>query len=127
MKLKLVSIEKDGIVRVAADGNITTADFHGNTNQNPLESVLGATWFTTRVLLDLSQTDYIDSSAIGWLIGSQKAFKQGGGAMVVHSVQPSVKQILDLLKIERVVPICADEPQARATLATATGPTGATR
>ena len=122
MKLKLVSIEKDGIVRVAADGNITTADFHGNAD-NPLQQVLGANWFTTRCLLDLGQTDYIDSSAIGWLIGSQKAFKQGGGALVVHSVQPSVKQILDLLKIERVVPICADEAQARATLATATGAT----
>jgi anti-sigma B factor antagonist len=122
MKLKLVSIEKDGVVRVAADGNITTADFHGGNAHNPLETVLGATWFTNRVLLDLGQTDYIDSSAIGWLIGSHKAFKQGGGGLVVHSVQPSVKQILDLLKIERVVRICADEAQARSALAT-----GATR
>src|SRR5215212_1490096 len=114
MKLKLVSIEKDGTVRVAADGNITTADFHGTSGKNPLEAILGATWFSNRVLLNLEQTDYIDSSAIGWLIGSHKAFKEGGGTLVVHSVQPSVRQILDLLKIERVVPICADERQARA-------------
>ena len=113
MKLTLVSIDKDGgVVRVAVDGNITTADFQGS--KNPLETLLGVTWFTNRVLLDMDKADYIDSSAVGWLIGSHKAFKEGGGSLVIHSVQPSVRQILDLLKIDRVVPICADESQARA-------------
>src|SRR3954447_10285051 len=114
MKLSLVSIEKNGVVRVAAEGNITTQDFQSADNKNPLEKLLGVTWFTNKVMLSLDRTDYIDSSAIGWLIGSHRAFKEGGGALVVHSVQPSVKQILDLLKIERVVPIFADEGQARA-------------
>jgi anti-anti-sigma factor len=112
MKLTLVSIEKDGIIRVAADGNITTADFAAS-GKNPLEALLGMTWFTNRVLLNLDRTDYIDSSAIGWLIGCQKAFKDGGGMLVVHSVQPAVKQILDVLKIGRVVPLVADETEAR--------------
>jgi anti-anti-sigma factor len=112
MKLTLLSIEKDGIVRVATDGNITTADFEAGA-KNPLEALLGETWFNTRVLLSMEKTDYIDSSAIGWLIGSQKHFKDGGGALVVHSVQPSVKQILELLKIGRVVPLAKDEAEAR--------------
>ena len=113
MKLTLTSIEKDGIVRVAADGNITTADFD-SSGKNPLESLLGVTWFTNRVLLNLDRTDYIDSSAIGWLIGTHKAFKEGGGTLVVHSLQPAVKQILTVLKIGRVVPLVADETEARA-------------
>src|SRR2546421_7257793 len=103
MKLTLVSIEKDGIVRVAADGNITAADFDAS-GKNPLETLLGITWFTNKVLLDMSKTDYIDSSAIGWLIGCHKSFKDGGGTLVVHHVQPSVRQILDVLKIGKVVP-----------------------
>ena len=113
MKLTLVSIEKDGIIRVAADGNITTADFDAS-GKNPLEALLGITWFTNRVLLSLDRTDYIASSAIGWLIGCQKVFKDGGGVLIVHSVQPAVKQILDVLKIGRVVPLVADETEARA-------------
>jgi anti-anti-sigma factor len=113
MKLTLTSIEKDGIVRVTADGNITTADFD-SSGKNPLESLLGVTWFTNRVLLNLDRTDYIDSSAIGWLIGTHKAFKEGGGTLVVHSLQPAVKQILTVLKIGRVVPLVADETEARA-------------
>jgi len=113
MKLQLVSIEKDGIVRVAAEGNITTADFDAS-GKNPLEKLLGVTWFTNRVLMNLDRTDYIDSSAIGWLIGTQKAFRDGGGTLVVHSLQPAVRQILDVLKIGRVVPMVADETEARA-------------
>jgi len=113
MKLTLVSIEKDGIIRVAADGNITTSDFD-SSGKNPLESLLGLTWFTNRVLLNLDRTDYIDSSAIGWLIGTQKSFAEGGGVLVVHSVQPAVRRILDVLKIGRVVPMVADETEARA-------------
>jgi anti-anti-sigma factor len=112
MKLSLVSIEKNGVVRVAAEGNITTQDFSAS-DKNPLEKLLGVTWFTNKVMLDLDRTDYIDSSAIGWLIGSQRAFKDGGGKFVVHSIQPAVRQILDLLKIGKVVPLVADEPEAR--------------
>ncbi len=113
MKLTLVSIEKDGIIRVATEGNITTSDFEAG-GKNPLEAALGQTWFTNRVLLNMERTDYIDSSAIGWLIGCHKSFKDGGGVLIVHSVQPSVKQILDVLKIGRVVPLAKDEAEARA-------------
>jgi len=113
MKLTLLSIEKDGTIRVATDGNITTSDF-GAGGKDPLEALLGATWFTTKVLMNMEKTDYIDSSAIGWLIGCHKKFKDGGGALIVHSVQPSVKQILDVLKIGRVVPLVKDEAEARA-------------
>ena len=115
MKLTLLSIEKDGIIRVATEGNITTADFEAGA-KNPFETLLGATWFSTKVLLNMEKTDYIDSSAIGWLIACQKSFRDGGGALIAHSVQPSVKQILDVLRIGRVVPLVKDEAEARATV-----------
>ncbi len=113
MKLSLLSIDRDGVVRVASEGNITCDDFRTDGNKNPLESVLGTSWPTTRVLLDLDKTNYIDSSAIGWLIDASKKFKQGGGALAVHSIRPTVKQVLDLLKVSRVVPMADTEPAAR--------------
>ena len=92
MKLALVSIEKDGVIRVATDGNITAGDFSPE-GKNPLEGLLGLTWNTTRVMLDMGQTAYIDSSAIGWLIGTSRAFRDAGGSFVIHSVQPAVRQL----------------------------------
>jgi anti-anti-sigma factor len=115
MKLTLVSIEKEGLIRAATDGNITAGDF-SPAGKNPLETLLGLTWANTRLLLDLSKTTYIDSSAIGWLISTSRAFRDGGGAFVIHSVQPAVRQIMDVLRIGRVVPIADDEPAARKVL-----------
>lgn len=112
MKLSLVSIDKDGVIRVAAEGSITAADFPTEA-RNPLETLLGLTWSTTRVLMNLAPVNYIDSSAIGWLIGTVRAFREGGGKFVVHGVQPSVKQIFEVLRVGRVVPIAEDEAAAR--------------
>jgi anti-anti-sigma factor len=112
MKLSLVSIDKDGVIRVAADGSITAGDFPTD-GKNPLETLLGLTWSTTRVLLDLSNISYIDSSAIGWLIGTVRSFREGGGKFVLHGVQPNVKQIFEVLRVGRVVPIAEDEAGAR--------------
>ena len=41
--LSLVSIDKDGCIRVASSGNLTSANI-SFSQKNPLESVLGATW-----------------------------------------------------------------------------------
>lgn len=112
MKLTLLSIEKDGIIRIASEGPILAGDFDP-VGRNPLEAVLGVTWSSMKVLLSFEKTDYVDSSAVGWLIATQKAFKQNGGALIVHSIQPSVKQIFDLLKIGKVVPLVSDESEAR--------------
>jgi len=104
MKLTMVSIEKGGLILVAAEGNITAADVDP-TVVNPLQTLLGATWSTNRVLLNMEQSGYIDSSAIGWLMSTHKAFKEAGGQMVIYNVQPAVRQLLDMLKIGRILPI----------------------
>ena len=112
MKISLAGIERDGFVKLTAEGTVTTADF-GADGKNPIETVLGPAWNTFRVLLDMASVSYIDSSAIGWLIGSQKAFREKGGAFAVYHLQPSVRQVLDLLKVGRVVPLCENELSAR--------------
>lgn len=112
MKLQLVSIERDGLVKIATQGNITSTDIDA-AGPNPLEKILGKNWSQMRVLLDLNETQYIDSSAIGWLIGSGKHLREGGGTLVVYGVQPAVRQVLDLLKVGRVVPLVEDELGAK--------------
>jgi anti-anti-sigma factor len=116
MKIQMVSIGKDGLIRLAATGNITSGDFDAS-GINPLATVLGPNYAQMRVVLDMSQCTYIDSSAIGWLIKTQKELKAAGGQFVLHSVQPSVRQVLDLLKVGRVVPIVDGEDAATAVMA----------
>ena len=118
MNLTLQGIEKEGFVKVATDGNITGSSVPAG-GDNPLAKVLGPSWTTMNVLLDMEKTAYIDSSAIGWIIGTSKQMKAGGGGLAVYNVQPGVRQVLDLLKVGRVVPIVEDEPAARDVLTTA--------
>jgi anti-anti-sigma factor len=115
VNLSLVAIEKEGLVKLAASGSITAENFDP-TGKNPLERMLGENWSTFRVILDIRQTTYIDSSAIGWLIGSHKAFKSGGGAMVLHDVPVNIRQMLELLHVDKVIPIAANAQAARSTV-----------
>ena len=65
----------------------------------------------------MDQVTYLDSSAIGWLITSQKAFRAAGGYIVLHSLQPRVKQVLAMLRFERVVPLADNAEAAREMIA----------
>jgi anti-anti-sigma factor len=112
MKISLGGIERDGFVKLAVDGNVTAMDFSAD-GKNPIEGALGPAWTSFRVLLDFGSVPYIDSSAIGWLIATQKAFREAGGALAVYRIQPAVRQVLDLLKVGKVVPLCENEQAAR--------------
>ena len=112
VNLSLVAIEKEGLVKLAASGSITATNFDPS-GKNPLERILGQNWASFRVILDMRQTTYIDSSAIGWLIGSHKSFKQQGGAMILHDVPVTIRQMLDLLHVGKVVPIAPTAQAAR--------------
>ena len=112
MKLSLVSIEREGFVRVAVDGNLVAGAVNAADN-NPMQNLLGQSWSNNRVVLDMQKCDYMDSCAIGWLMACHKGFRENGGKMVLHSVQPRVKQLLDLLRIGQVITLAADEPAAK--------------
>lgn len=112
MKLSLLSIDKGGFVSVGAEGTITAADFHVD-QKNPFEVVLGPAWPTHRVIFDMKQVNFMDSSAIGWLIDSNKSFHGGGGRLVIHSIQPKVKQVIDLLRLNKAFAIADNDATAR--------------
>ena len=116
MKIQLAAIEKEGVIHLGVDGKITSEDF-AESNANPLESTIGAAWGGNRVLMDMSRVNYIDSSGIGWLLRLQRGFKEGGGAMALYGITPSVMQIFTLLKLRSVFRIADTEAQAREMLA----------
>jgi anti-anti-sigma factor len=112
LNISLVSIEKEGLVRLASSGSITAASFDPN-GRNPLERILGPNWASMRVMIDFSRTSYIDSSAIGWLIATNKAFREANGRLALHDVPPNVRQLLDMLQVGRVITIAPGANEAR--------------
>lgn len=111
-KLAVISRDAAGVVFAAAYGNATARDFPTPETVH-FDRLLGVDWAAARIVLDMDAVSYVDSSAIGWLLGVQKRFRESGGRLVMHSVQPHVKNILSLLKIEKIVPVAADLDAAR--------------
>jgi anti-anti-sigma factor len=115
MKLNLVSIDKDGLIRISAEGEMTSQKFRPD-QPNPLCEVMGASWASSRVLMNFENVPYIDSYAIGWLLNCNREFASNGGKLVIHSIRPNVSQILDLLKIAKVISFAESEQAARSVI-----------
>jgi anti-anti-sigma factor len=110
MKLSLVS-SADGACNVACSGELTMLDVEG---ADPLEALIGPDVFGRPVFLDLGRTTYMDTAAVGWLIGLHKKFKQAGGRLILHSIPPLVDQMFQLLKLPAILHVASDEVAARA-------------
>ena len=110
MKLNVVSIEQE-LVRIQAEGDISSHDFTAE-GKNPFELVLGSRWASHRVLVDMRAVPFLDSSAIGWFMSSRREFERGGGLIVLHTIQQRVRQIFDLLRLGKVLPLVDNEAAA---------------
>ncbi|MGN6367012.1 MAG: STAS domain-containing protein [Phycisphaerae bacterium] len=104
--------KNDGIAHLAAEGAATAVDFRP-AGPHHFDNLLGGDWPSKRVLVNMERVPCIDSSAIGWLIHAQRAFRAAGGQLVLHSLSPAVKNVLELLKFSRLVPLAPSEHEAR--------------
>jgi anti-anti-sigma factor len=102
--LQLISQENSGLAIVAAEGEATAHEFP-TSNSIHFDNLLGTSWDCAFIALDMDRVNYIDSAAIGWLLSCHKALRAGGGKLALYALQPQVRQILEILRIDRVIPI----------------------
>lgn len=69
------------------------------------------------LLVDLSQLSFIASMGIRLLITAARSLKAKGARMVLFGAQPLVREVLDHVALDQVVPIAEDEAQAHGLLA----------
>jgi len=111
--MKINRLSDDGvIVRLESEGEIRLSDM--GREGNPFEAALGRDGFTRKVLLDLEKTPYIDSSGVALLIRCHKKCADAGGQLIMHSIPPSIMQILKLLHMERHLHLVDNEKSAQA-------------
>ncbi|PVE19209.1 STAS domain-containing protein [Arthrobacter sp. Bz4] len=58
---------------------------------------------STRIVVNLEQAVFMDSSGLGALIGCLKAARQAGGDLRIAAVQPQVKMVLQLTSMDKVL------------------------
>ena len=70
---------------------------------------------TPRVILNLNDVNYIDSSGVASLVEGLKAARDVGARFILFGLNTTVREVLQLSKLVRIFEICESEEQAVAT------------
>jgi anti-sigma B factor antagonist len=65
-----------------------------------------------KVYLNLKNVRYIDSSGIASLVEGLKASRDQGSRMILYGLSPSVKEVMELSRLQRIFEIYDNEEQA---------------
>ncbi len=110
--MKIAVASQGPPLQLRLDGTLTMMETEEAERQ--LEEALVPAGYRQKVLLDLENATFIDSSGISWLMICHKHFVQAGGKVVFHSPPPLVEQTLKLLRLNLVLNLAADEDAAQA-------------
>jgi anti-sigma B factor antagonist len=62
----------------------------------------------TRLVVDLSGADYMDSAGLGTLVGMLKRVKEAGGVMAIAGPQPRVRRLFEITGLDQIFSIYQD-------------------
>lgn len=94
-----VSTRDDGIAVVVPRGRLNMVSAR-QLKETLSDLVQGG---TTRIVVDLGETTFLDSSGLGALIGGLKAARQAGGDLRVARPTPAVVSVFELTNLDRVL------------------------
>jgi anti-sigma B factor antagonist len=60
---------------------------------------------TKRLVVDLSETDFIDSTGLGVLVRALKRLRHHGGDLILRSPKSNTRKILHMTSLDRVISI----------------------
>jgi anti-sigma B factor antagonist len=81
-----------------------------------LEAAIART--SRAIVINLQAVDFIDSSAMATLVRAMKRARERGGDLYLCSLQPSVRIIFELTRLDKAFTIFPSEAAATAALAT---------
>ena len=65
-----------------------------------------------RVVVDLSQATFIDSTTLGVLVGGVKRLRPSGGSLALVCTDQNIQKIFEITGLDRVFPIHASRQEA---------------
>jgi anti-sigma B factor antagonist len=107
-------------LKTTSHGDVTVIDLSGNLMGGPDASALNSKLHElvdagkTRVVLDMSGVEFMNSSGLGLLIGGASLLKNAGGALRIAAAS---EKILALIKITKLGSVFETHPTVEAAIA----------
>jgi len=106
VSLKIVTREVDGVSIVDATGRITLGKETGML-RDAVRNLVGEG--KKKILLNLADIDYIDSTGVGELVGSFTTVRNSGGELKLLNLSQKVRDVLHVTKLYTVFDVKDDE------------------
>src|SRR3984957_899997 len=90
-------------------------DFRNNALRDALYELV-QTRSEPHFAVDLQKVDYLSSSGVAILVGLKRRVESRGGKIVIYHVQPIVRDLLAVMKLDRFFLIADDENKALASV-----------
>lgn len=71
---------------------------------------------TTRIVVDLTDTTFLDSTALGVLIGAVKRLRSRDGALVIVNVDQNIAKTFEITGLDQIFTIVAQRGDAASAL-----------
>src|SRR5690348_9800269 len=78
----------------------------------------------TRIVVDLTETSFLDSTALGVLIGAVKRLRSRDGALVIVNVDQNIAKTFEITGLDQIFTIVGTREDAVAALDQASSPQG---
>lgn len=107
-------------VRVEAKNNLTICHVDGEININSSPDIKKAfdkliSKKTPKIVINLSQVTYVDSSGLATLVEILKNMRAYGGRLRLTNLSSKIKSLFEITKLEKLFEIMAEEADAIAT------------
>lgn len=109
MSARLNTRQIDDVTVIDVEGKITLGDGSSQLRDALRELVQQG---HKKILLNLSDVTYIDSSGVGELVAGYTSVANGGGTLKLLGLTRRVKDLLQITKLYTVFDVHEDEPHA---------------
>jgi anti-sigma B factor antagonist len=125
-----VELTKDGLLKWKAVGDVAVFTFTRGRIRDEREVLRKLDGLGNyikfeggrKIVLDLSNMEYLSSAGVGILVGLLKKSKGGDGALKLCSLQEPIRELFELLRLNTIFEVYPTLDAALASFGTATNP-----
>jgi anti-sigma B factor antagonist len=110
MSLNIGTRKVDGVAILDLSGRLTLGDESSGQLRRAVRELLAQG--DKKILIDLGDVSYIDSSGLGELVSSYSSIANQGGAVKLLNLQKKVQDLLQITKLYTVFEVSNDEAEA---------------